>query len=112
MGASRGFRRTGQRIATHPDGYEVREALPRFAEYREADRVLRFGGEVTGRKSPYDIILYARTPSLRWEPPHAEDAISPEELQRIIERVTAGLGALGLKTLWGDLDLPREPRQQ
>lgn len=91
------FRRTGRRAAVHPDGYEVREHLPGFAEYREGDHVLRFGGEVTGRKSAYDIILY---PPRSWQPPFETEALPSDRLATVIERVTAGLQVLGIRPLW------------
>ena len=91
------FRRAGSRSALHPEGYEVREHLPSFVEYREGDHVLRFGGELTGRKSVYDIILY---PPRSWQPPFEGEGLPPDRLATVIERVSAGLQILGIRTLW------------
>lgn len=72
------FRRTGPGSAVHRDGYEVHEYLPNFAAYREGDDVLRLSGELTGRKSAYDIILYPQRQDLPFlsdfEPTHGHTA--------------------------------------
>ena len=95
------FRRTDAKTVTHDDGYVVREAFPRYAEYREGDHVLRFGAEMTGPRSPYAIILHGHTPPPRWQPPFEGEALNTERLRTIIERVTAGLHALGIRPQWG-----------
>ena len=93
------FRRSSARSVVHADGYEVHEALPRYAEYREGDHVLRFGAELTGRKSRYDIILYANG-AVRWQPPFDGEELSAERVGTIVERVSAGLAALRINPLW------------
>lgn len=71
----------------HPDAPSGSYAAGMEIEYREGSRVLR--GSLESQWS------FAVSVDRAWEPPHAEEVISPEKWARIRENILAALDAQG-----------------
>ena len=103
------FTRSGPRSVTHAHGYSVRAAFPRYVEYQDGRRALRFGAARPGPGSPYDVVLRAEISRQRWRAPHEAEPVPTDVLRDAIARVTAGLAAIGHSVTWADVDETGEP---
>jgi hypothetical protein len=81
-----------------PANWSIEDVQRGYVIYREGDHVAYVPGEllVGGYQQP-DYVVYARTP-FKWRPPFADEEISTERREEIVNRVVEGLKAQKLKT--------------